>query len=152
MSESDKITVVVGTNQITKLLYELGEVSRLVQLVAHLKDLNPRKTDPKPVADVFLVGQRLFGLIVYGYSVTEWHVEMLFGPQSFEGEIRETIDDVGMSLGLPTQIIGGPNGHTVGGRCHAEASVRSDKQDQVFQVEFSSAARLTASITRIPAP
>jgi hypothetical protein len=33
---------------------------------------------------VFLVGQRLFGIVVYGYSVTEWHVELLFGPQSFE--------------------------------------------------------------------
>jgi hypothetical protein len=106
MSKSVEITVVVGTNQITKLLYEVGEVSRLVRLVAHLKDLNPRKTDPKLVADVFLVGQRLFGLLVYGYSVTEWHVEMLFGPQSFEREIRETIDDVSMSLGLPTPIIG----------------------------------------------
>ncbi len=106
MSKSDEITIVIGTNQITKHLYEVGEVSRLVRLVAHLKELNPRKTDPKLAADVFLVGQRLFGLLVYGYSVTEWHVEMLFGPQSFEREIRETIDDVSMSLGLPTPIIG----------------------------------------------
>ncbi len=105
MSKSDEMTVMIGTNQITKLLYEVGEVSRL-GLVAHLKDFNPRKTDPKLVADVFLVGQRLFGLVVYGYSVTEWHVEMLFGPQSFEREIRETIDDVSMSLGLATPIIG----------------------------------------------
>ena len=106
MTEADEVTVVVGITEITKLLYEVGEIARLTQLVQRLQALYPQQTDPKLVADMFLVDQRLFGLIVYGHSVTDWKAEMLFGPLSREREIRQTIDDVSEGLGLPPPIIG----------------------------------------------
>jgi hypothetical protein len=71
MGKADEITALIGVHQITKLLHEIGEIPRLTQLVQRLKALNPRKTDPKLVAAMFLVDQRLFGLLLYGYSVTE---------------------------------------------------------------------------------
>ena len=106
MGKADEITVVIGVHQITRLLHEIGEIPRLTQLVQRLKALNPRKTDPKLVADMFLVDQRLFGLLLYVYSVTEWNVEMLVGPLSSEREIRQTNRDVSESLGLPSPITG----------------------------------------------
>jgi hypothetical protein len=106
MAQSDQVTVVIGKNEITKLLYEVDEISHLTQLVQRLEALYPQETDPKLVADMFLADQRLFGLIVYGHSVTDWKVEMLFGPLSCAREIRQTIDDVSESLGLPPPIIG----------------------------------------------
>jgi hypothetical protein len=102
----DEVTVVIGINEITKLLYEVDEISRLTRLVQRLEALYPQQRDPKLVADTFRVDQRIFGLIVYGHSVTDWQVEMLFGPLSHEREIHQTIDDVSESLGLPPPIIG----------------------------------------------
>ena len=52
MGKADEITALIGVHQITRLLREIGEIPRLTQLVQRLKALNPRKTDPKLVADM----------------------------------------------------------------------------------------------------
>jgi len=100
MRKADEITVVIGVHQITRLLHEIGENSSSDSACPASKGSQSPQNRSQTCRRHVPRRPRLFGLLLYGYSVTEWNVEMLVGPLSSER------DDVSESLGLPSPITG----------------------------------------------